>query len=90
MTKANTRLRALTFEDLSALKGIKSGRGYLNKLAKAGKFPRPFKLTENRNAWFERDIDAWLLQRAAIAAQGRPRTAAATDARRKQRANASA
>lgn len=51
--------RFLSRTDL-VLKGINFSRQHLHRLIKAGKFPRPVKLGENRNAWPEREIDAWL------------------------------
>lgn len=33
-----------------------------------GDFPRPFKITTQKNAWFRTDVEAWIAQRAAVVA----------------------
>ena len=49
-------------------------RMHMSRLEKAGKFPKRVHVGENRIGWFEHEIDAWLLERAALrdapAAQG--------------------
>ncbi len=57
--------RAITFEDLKPVLGIPFSRGYTNKLINEGKFPRPWKLAANKNAWWEDELRAWLEERAA-------------------------
>jgi len=47
------------------LYGIAYSRVHLDRLVKAGKFPKPFKLSANRNAWWESDILAFLQERGA-------------------------
>jgi prophage regulatory protein len=47
------------------LYGITYSRVHIDRLVKAGKFPKPFKLSANRNAWWEADIVAFLQERAA-------------------------
>jgi prophage regulatory protein len=41
------------------------GRDSVYRLAKAGKFPKPVKLSERASGWFEDEIDAYLAKRAA-------------------------
>jgi prophage regulatory protein len=56
--------RLLDRNDLRA-RGIKYSRPHLDRLMKAGKFPRHIKLGENRNAWLAHEIDAWIDSRIA-------------------------
>lgn len=57
-------MRMLDLSDLQT-KGIKYSRQHLHRLIKAGKFPKPVKLGENRNAWVETEIDEYLASRVA-------------------------
>jgi len=61
------RSQALLSFDGLRLFGISYSRGHLYRLIKAGKFPRPVKLGENRVAFVRNDIVAWIdaLKRAA-------------------------
>jgi prophage regulatory protein len=52
-------MRLLDYADLRE-KGIKYSRAQLWRLSKAGKFPKPIKLSINRNAWADTDIDEWI------------------------------
>jgi prophage regulatory protein len=56
--------RLLSLVDLKS-KGVGYSRAHIDRLVKARKFPRPIKLGENRNAWVEAEIDAWIEQRIA-------------------------
>jgi prophage regulatory protein len=58
------QLRVLLLRDLKPVKGIPFGRQYLYHLVEQGKFPPPFKLGDQQNAWFEHEIDDWLIERA--------------------------
>jgi len=40
-------------------------RVHLDRLIKAGKFPRPVKIGENKNAWLATEIEVWLAGRIA-------------------------
>jgi prophage regulatory protein len=60
-------LKALRYADLRS-KGVTFSRIHLNRLIKAGEFPRPFLLGERSLAWDERTIDEWLLGRMKIPA----------------------
>lgn len=57
-------MRVLSYADLKS-KGIPFSKVWLGKLIKDGKFPRPLRLGENRVAFVESEIDAWLKARAA-------------------------
>jgi predicted DNA-binding transcriptional regulator AlpA len=58
-------MKILNQRDLSS-KGISWSREHCRRMWEAGKFPRPFKLTDNgRNVWREDEIDAWLEERAS-------------------------
>ena len=58
-------MRLLSMDELGPLKGISYSRPHLFRLIKAKKFPPPVKLGENRNAWPESEIDAWIEARIA-------------------------
>jgi prophage regulatory protein len=55
-------MRVIGYDDLRA-KGITYHRRHLDKLVRAGHFPRPVKLGEHKNAFVEDEIDAWLESR---------------------------
>lgn len=58
-------MKLLSMDELKPEKGISYSRPHLFRLIKAGKFPVPLKLGENRNAFVEAEIDAWLEARLA-------------------------
>jgi len=35
----------------------------IRRMAREGKFPPPFALTENRQGWLEQDVDEWISER---------------------------
>jgi prophage regulatory protein len=57
-------VRVLSYADLKS-KGIPFSKVWIAKLVKDGKFPKPIRLGENRNAFIETEIDKWLRDRAA-------------------------
>jgi prophage regulatory protein len=56
--------RLLDRNDLRA-RGIKYSRPHLDRLMKGGKFPKSIALGENRRAWLESEIDAFIASRIA-------------------------
>jgi hypothetical protein len=56
--------RALDYEGLRQ-KGIRYHSNHLRRLWKNNKFPKPFKPSPRRLAWWEHDIDAWLEEKAS-------------------------
>jgi len=50
-------------DEVRSLKGVNYSRAHLFRLIRAGKFPAPIKLGENRNAFVETEVDAWIEQR---------------------------
>ncbi len=58
-------MRLLSTDDLKSEKGISFHRCHLFKLVRAGQFPKPVKIGENRNAWIEAEVDAWIKGRIA-------------------------
>lgn len=46
-------------------KGVSLSKVQLWRLTKVGRFPKPIKLGEARNAWIESEIDAWIKSRVA-------------------------
>ena len=33
---------------------------HIHRLAREGKFPKPLKISENRNGWLEDDVNKWV------------------------------
>jgi predicted DNA-binding transcriptional regulator AlpA len=57
-------MKVLTQRDLPS-KGITWSREHTRRMWEAGKFPRPFKLSDKGwNVWDEAVIDAWLGERS--------------------------
>lgn len=52
--------RFISIADLKAVKGIQYSRPHLYRLIAAGRFPRLVHLSENRVAFLESEIDAWI------------------------------
>ena len=50
-------MKVLVFEDLKPEKGIPYSRVQIWRLCKAGRFPKPIKIGQNRNGWVEEEID---------------------------------
>lgn len=75
---ARKRKRLLSMDELRTVKGIPYSRAHLHRLVKAGKFPAPIKLGENRNAWIEAEVDQLIEERIAERdmAEGEQREAA--------------
>lgn len=55
-------MNAITIDQL--VKKTSLGRSTIYRMISEGKFPKPFQLVPNRNAWIESDIDAWLAEKA--------------------------
>lgn len=58
-------MNAITIDQLT--KKVSLGRSTIYRLISEGKFPKPFQLVPNRNAWIESDIDAWLAEKSGHA-----------------------
>jgi prophage regulatory protein len=58
-------MKLLSMDELKSVKGISYSRPHLFRLIKSGHFPTPIKIGENRNAWTEEEIDAWVTKRIA-------------------------
>ena len=56
---ASVRLRILSLNDLREV-GIYYSRVHIHRLVRAGKFPTPIKVGQNRIGWIESEIDEWL------------------------------
>jgi prophage regulatory protein len=57
-------MRLLDADDLK-LKGLKYSAAHRWRLIKAGKFPKPIKIGQGRNAWVEDEIDQHIADRIA-------------------------
>ena len=51
--------RFLSYQQLKAVKGIPFSRIHVDRLEKAGRFPRRVRLAESTVAWVESEVDAW-------------------------------
>jgi prophage regulatory protein len=51
--------RFLSYQQLKAVKGIPFSRIHVDRLEKAGRFPKRVRLAESTVAWVESEIDAW-------------------------------
>lgn len=58
-------VRFLRYPDLRTEKGIPYCRMHIDRLEKAGKFPRRVHLSERTVAWVEAEIDAHLVMKIA-------------------------
>jgi prophage regulatory protein len=58
-------LRLISRPELRERKGIRWSRQHLDRLVKAGKFPKPLELGVNTRAWLEDEVDGWIAERAA-------------------------
>lgn len=58
-------MKLLGIDELRPAKGILYSKPHLWRLIRAGKFPRPIRLGENRIAFPEHEIDAWLEAKVA-------------------------
>jgi prophage regulatory protein len=57
-------MRLLNFPELPE-KGIRYTRTHIDRLEKAGKFPKRVRPSANRVAWVEDEIDDWLKAKVA-------------------------
>ena len=57
-------MRFLRYEDLKSL-GIGWSRVHLDRLQRAGKFPKKVKLSENTAVYVTSEIEAWIEARCA-------------------------
>jgi hypothetical protein len=60
-------MKVLTFDRLSAEKGIPWNRDHLRRKIQNREFPAPIQMSIRRIAWVEQDIDDWLAEKAAAA-----------------------
>lgn len=58
-------MKLIAPEDLKPKKGICLSRSQLWRKARAGSFPRPVKIGDNRTAYVEAEIDRWIAERIA-------------------------
>ncbi len=58
-------MKVLSFPELRSEKGISFSKAHLYRLIGCGKFPKPVRLGENRVAFVETEIDAWLKSKIA-------------------------
>ena len=58
-------MRLLGIDELKSVKGVVYSKAHLWRLIRAGKFPKPIRLGENRIAFPEHEIDAWVESKVA-------------------------
>ncbi len=59
-------IRFLKFADLKEMKGIRWSRVHLNRLEKAGLFPKRVRLGPKTVAWAEDEIDAFAREKLLL------------------------
>ena len=57
--------KLIPMDGLGTARGIVYSRSQLYRLIRAGKFPKPIRLSENRVAFCEHEIDAWIESKIA-------------------------
>ncbi|QOF71422.1 AlpA family phage regulatory protein [Aminobacter sp. SR38] len=57
----------IQMKELKSRKGVPYARGHVYRLIKAGEFPKPLKLSANRVAFLETDIDKWIQSKQVAA-----------------------
>jgi prophage regulatory protein len=57
--------RFLSFSELKTMKGIRWGRMHIDRLERAGKFPRRVRLSTGTVAWLESEIDDYMAEAVA-------------------------
>jgi prophage regulatory protein len=63
-------MRFLRFPELKSAKGIHYCRMHIDRLEKAGKFPKRVQIGQNSVAWLEHEVDAWIKARVDAREQG--------------------
>ena len=53
-------MKLLSIDELKSVKGVVYSKPHLWRLIRAGKFPRPIRLGQNRIAFPESEIDDWV------------------------------
>lgn len=70
-------MKAIRIKEVATKIGL--GQSTIYRMIAEGRFPKPFLIAPNRNAWIEEDIDVWLAEKAGKipAASANPQTEAA-------------
>lgn len=55
-------MRAIRIKEVATKIGL--GPSTIYRMIAEGRFPKPFPIAPNRNAWIEEDIDVWLAEKA--------------------------
>lgn len=58
-------MKLIPMNELKPTKGISYSRPHIYRLINADKFPKPVRLGENRIAFVEAEIDAWVRSKVA-------------------------
>lgn len=67
--------RLLMPDQLVSIKGIDFSRHQLRRLVEAGKFPKPVRISDQRVAWRESDINEWIASRPIVGSKDDPKRA---------------
>jgi prophage regulatory protein len=59
------KMRIISFVELRSIKGIPFSRYHVDRLEKAGKFPRRVHVSEGHIGWLESEVDAFIASRVA-------------------------
>ena len=57
-------MKLISIRELDGM-GVSYSRAHIYRLVRAGKFPKPIKLGENRIAWVEAEVDEWINNKIA-------------------------
>jgi len=58
-------MKLLSIDELKTVKGVGYSKPHLWRLIRAGKFPKPIRLGQNRIAFPEHEIENWLKEKIA-------------------------
>ena len=62
--RSNGAIRFLRYAELRPMKGIPFSKVHIDRLEKAGRFPRRVRLGPNTVAWREDELDDWSAARS--------------------------
>lgn len=50
----------ILLKETEVLEMVKISNGTLRTLIKQNKFPKPYKITQNRNVWVKQEVQEWI------------------------------
>jgi prophage regulatory protein len=58
-------MKLLSIDELRSVKGVVYSKSHLWRLIRAGEFPKPIRLGQNRISFLESEIDDWVASKVA-------------------------